>query len=291
MKQKKNIKPSKNILFYFSTYIQNNQNFFIILFITILLFTVLLLISIYVFSKYINKINFENDSIGFALKNEKTIFFIDEILLFSSSNSENSTSSANYFTLQNLYQYTDIAFFIKSSNNKKTSKNTLKSLSITNINITNFSVGEPNLYFKSINNFSKAELINSNKIDTSLNFAITSSSDNELSTPVLYNNLANPITLSYINQNIKTDYTLTDTSIPISYDGSLLKRCNIPLASISSKLSFNINITNNLNEEYVSKFFIDIPLENVGTNNQISTIYSGNIHLKSYNKFIFYRVK
>ena len=291
MKQKKNIKPSKNILFYFSTYIQNNQNFFIILFITILLFTVLLLISIYVFPKYINKINFENDSIGFALKNEKTIFFIDEILLFSSSNSENSTSSANYFTLQNLYQYTDIAFFIKSSNNKKTSKNTLKSLSITNINITNFSVGEPNLYFKSINNFSKAELINSNKIDTSLNFAITSSSDNELSTPVLYNNLANPITLSYINQNIKTDYTLTDTSIPISYDGSLLKRCNIPLASISSKLSFNINITNNLNEEYVSKFFIDIPLENVGTNNQISTIYSGNIHLKSYNKFIFYRVK
>ena len=71
-------------------------------------------------------------------------------------------------------------------------------------------------------------------------FTVTAENEANLDNPILYNNLANPITLSYSNQNIKSDFTITDTSTPITYDGSLLKRCNVDLASISCKLSFDI---------------------------------------------------
>ncbi len=64
-------------------------------------------------------------------------------------------------------------------------------------------------------------------------FNITSEDEVNLDKPTLYNNLANPIVLSYINHNIKTDYTITDTSTPMTYDGSLLKRCNILLNNIA----------------------------------------------------------
>lgn len=137
-----------------------------------------------------------------------------------------------------------------------------------------------------MNQFAKSDLIEENKINDTLDFNITSENEANLDTPTLYNNLANPITLSYVNQNIKLDYTITDTSTPITYDGSLLKRCNIDLASISCKVSFDIYITNNLDEEFKSTVYIDIPLQI-----QEKSIYDGNINLTQDTHFVFYRYK
>ena len=60
-----------------------------------------------------------------------------------------------------------------------------------------------------------------NIIKDELEFNISQEDQTDLSKPTLYNNCANPITLSYINQNIKTDYTIIDTTNPITYDGTL----------------------------------------------------------------------
>lgn len=129
-------------------------------------------------------------------------------------------------------------------------------------------------------------MIEENKIQENLDFTITSENEANLDTPTLYNNLANPITLSYVNQNIKSDYTITDTSVPITYDGSLLKRCNVDLSSISCKLSFDLYIANNLEEEFKTTVFIDIPLEI-----QEKSIYDGNINMTQNCNFAFYRYK
>lgn len=142
------------------------------------------------------------------------------------------------------------------------------------------------MYFKGLNQFAKSDFVEENEITDSLDFTITSEDEANLDTPTLYNNLANPITLSYVNQNIKSDYTLTDTSNPITYDGSLLKRCNVDLSSISCTLSFDIYITNNLGEEFKSTVFIDIPLET-----QEKLIYDGNINVTQNTNFVFYRYK
>ncbi len=221
-------------------------------------------------------------------KNDKTVFEINKIVFFSSCDAKNKTSSSSNFTIENLYQYTDIAIFINNkSEEEKTSKNTFKKVYINNVKFNKLpELGEPKLYFKSLNQFATSNLPEGNEILDTLDFTITSENEANLDNPVLYNNLANPITLSYVNQNVKTDYTLTDTSVPITYDGSLLKRCNIDLDSISCNLSFDIYITNYLDEEFKTTVFIDIPL-----NDLEKSIYDGNLKITTDSNFVFYRYK
>ena len=143
------------------------------------------------------------------------------------------------------------------------------------------------MYFKSINNFAKSDFSDENLIGDTLEFDVTSSDEADLNTSVLYNNLANPITISYVNQNIKTDYTITDTSTPITYDGSLLKKCNVSLDEIKARISFDVNITNQLDQEFKSTVSFDIPLENEGK----TLDNDGNISFTEDCNFTFYRYK
>ena len=99
-----------------------------------------------------------------------------------------------------------------------------------------------------------------NKIENNIEFTTSSEDEIDYSNPVLFNNCANPITLCYVNSNLKSDYTLTDNISNISYDGSLLKRCNITLNSIACKLSFLITIKNNLDEVYTCPVILSMPL-------------------------------
>lgn len=254
--------------------------------IVFILFFVVFVLAYLLFQKYVIKSNFERDILPFANKNDKTVFQVNKITLFSNCDAKNKTGSISNFTLENLYQYTDMAIFINnSSTEEKTLENTFKKVSISNIQYTTPpELGQPKLYFKGFHQFAKSDFIPENEIHDSLDFAITSENEANLDTPTLYNNLANPITLSYINQNIKSDYTITDTSLPITYDGSLLKRCNVNLASLACTLSFDIYITNNLDEEFKTNVFINIPLETPE-----KSIYDGNLNITQNTNFIFYR--
>lgn len=255
--------------------------------IAMFLFLLVIFLGYLLFNKYVLKKNFEEDVLSFANKNENTIFTINEITLFSTCDAKNKTASTTNFTIENLYQYTDIALFITSPSEERNLENTFKKVWIDNINYTiTPSVGEQKLYYKSINNFATNEIIEDNIISDKLEFNITSEDEANLDTPTLYNNLANPIVFSYVNNNIKTDYTLTDTSIPITYDGSLLKRCNVLLNSLNCSISFDIYIINNLNQEFKCTIYVDIPLEADG-----KTIYDGSVTIKNDTNFIFYRYK
>ena len=174
---------------------------------------------------------------------------------------------------------------IVGKNTKFERNSEIQGLAINNIKFDTMpSVGEPKLYFKSINNFAKSNIIEENVINDNFDFTITSDDNADLNNPVLYNNLANPITLSYVNQNIKSDYTITDTSTPITYDGSLLSKCNVDLNSISAKISFDINIVNNLDEKFKTTVFINIPLQD-----DAQSITNGSLTLKQDVNYTFYR--
>ena len=253
----------------------------------IILLTILFFLTYLLFHKYVLKNYFENDVLSFANKNENIIFKIDKITFFSSCDAKNKTASNTNFTIENLYQYTDIAIFITTTSTEKNIENTPKKVFIDNIKYNKLpSIGEPHLYYKNINNFAKSDFIEDNPIQGKLEFNITSEETADLNQPTLYNNLANPIVFSYINSNIKTDYTMTDILNPITYDGSLLKRCNVLLSHLDCNISFDIYITNHLNQEFKSTVSVDIPLE---TDTQ--TIYDGNLTLKKDTNFVFYRYK
>lgn len=264
-----------------------NKKNIILIIIVLLLIASTIFMSIFVFNRNSLKKNLEDCVLPFANKNERTIFTLDKTTIFSGCNAKNKNASASNFTIENLYQYTDIALFIKSSSEEKNSENTLKKVWINNLKFnTSPETGSANLYYKNINNFAKSDLISSNPFNDTLDFEITSDSEANLDNPTLYNNLANPIVLSYINSNIKSDYTITDTSIPITYDGSLLKRCNIALNSLNCNFSFDIYVVNNLDQEFKCTAFINIPLEN----NEHS-IYDGSILQKQDTNSAFYRYK
>lgn len=283
-----------------------------------ILIIILIIILIFLFNQVYNKLrrkkNFESDVASFSEKNEKTIFSINKIVFFSSCDSKNKTSSQTNFTIENLYAYTDIAIFLNNdsiqenkktqneeentnteennveidtekSKEKNTAENTLKNVKITNIKFTKQpELGIGNLYYKNVNDFAKSEINENNKIKDELKFETTSASEANLSKPVLYNNCANPITLSYVNQNIKTDYTMTDTQNPITYNGKLLKRCGVSVKSINTSISFDIEIENNKNHKFRTTVYFDIPYEN-----EDKSINDGSIVVENKTNFDFYR--
>ncbi len=257
--------------------------YYIILIISLILILTFVFQNIY--DKLLQKKNFENSIISFAKNNEEIVFKIKKIVFFSSSDSKNKTSSNTNFTIQNLYTYTDIALFIDNISEENTVKNTLKKVKITNIKISKEPIyGKPNLYYKSINNFSKSEFDINNLIQQELVFDVTSEDNVDLSKPVLYNNCANPITISYINQNIKSDYTMLDTENPIIYNGKLLQRCGISISSIQASISFDIEIENNKNERYKTTIYLDIPYVDAE-----KSIYDGSLVITKDVEFNFYR--
>ena len=104
--------------------------------ITFILFIIVIILAYMLLNKYVLKNNFEKKIISFAEKNNETTFAINKITFFSNCDAKNKTSSITNFTVENLYQYTDIAIFINSYSKEKTLKNTLKKVTIDNINFT-----------------------------------------------------------------------------------------------------------------------------------------------------------
>lgn len=264
-----------------------NKKRIVLTVLTAILLFVLIAISCFLFNKFILKSKLENSFLPFAEKNENTIFSINKVTFFSSCDAKNKTATSSNFTIENLYQYTDMAFFINTPNSEKTLENTFKKVYIDDIKYEQTPLlGEPQLYYKNINNFAKSDIYEENLVNDKLEFEITSEDEADLNKPTLYNNLANPIVLSYVNSNIKNDYTITDTSKPITYDGSLLKSCNVLTNNIACKFSFDVYITNNLDQEFKTTVYVDLPLET-----EEKSIYNGNVTLNQDTNFIFYRYK
>lgn len=254
-----------------------------IFFISVFTFFICLLVVLgaFVFKDIKNKIASNNSNkqiFEFVEKNKNSVFSINKITYFSSCNATTSVNGNSSFNVSNLYQYTDIAIFINNhANGNFTAQNTLKEVTISEIRyLLTPSIGTPNLYFKNINNFATSSFEENNIIKDNIKFDVSSSNEIDYSTKTLYNNCANPITLCYVNSNIKDNYTLHESISNISYDGSLLKNCNITLNSIACKMSFLITITNNLNEKYTCPIILNMPLS---TENK--TIYDGSLTLKS----------
>lgn len=108
----------------------------ILIVILLLLIIIFIILASIVFKKVYSKIVFENETELFASKNQEKIFSINKCVLFSNCNAKNNTSSKTNFTLENLYQYTDIALFINNNSDENSLENTLKSVKICNLNYT-----------------------------------------------------------------------------------------------------------------------------------------------------------
>lgn len=255
--------------------IKNVRLAFILL--MILAFIVLLLYYNFVFSTVSARNKFANEMIEISDENETSIFNIQKILLYSSANAIDNSENQSLKDLS-ICQYTDLSIYIdnSSSSSELTDKNTIKELYIDNINITSTSdIGSKVLNYKNPLNFGQYKEVQSpdnNRIDFNV---INTNQENENSNydePTFYTDCSNPITLGYLNKDILTNYSVSNDSNTISFNGKVLQETNINLEDINYTLTFNIHIVNNLNQKFVYHMKLDV---NLNDNN--GGIYNGYV--------------
>ena len=243
--------------------IKNVRLAFILL--MILAFIVLLLYYNFVFSTVSARNKFANEMIEISDENETSIFNIQKILLYSSANAIDNSENQSLKDLS-ICQYTDLSIYIvnSSSSSELTDENTIKELYIDNINITSTSdIGSKVLNYKNPLNFGQYKEVQSsdnNRIDFNV---INTNQENENSNydePTFYTDCSNPITLGYLNKDILTNYSVSEASNTVSFNGKVLKEANINLADINYTLNFTIHIVNKLDQNFAYNMKLDVNL-------------------------------
>ena len=252
----------------------------------------LAIIMFTVFSLHTNRVNrvFAEQVDEFSKLNSKTVFNVEKIYLYSSAggtSEENNNVSWNL----NLFQYTDIAIYI--NNNSDTIfdySNSIKEIKISKVQFKDIKSGKQELYFKSINNFGKYVPNNENyKIDNEFKFDVLNDGELNYAEPKIYADVSNPITLEYLNKEVK-NASYTDITEELTYDGSLLRKSSVNLNDIEGTLIFNITIINNYDQEFVATISLKIPLEDDFTG---ETIYDGKLIkvIEDNTSYKFFRIK
>ncbi|MBR1803049.1 MAG: hypothetical protein IJ777_03705 [Clostridia bacterium] len=286
------------------------KTFLIIFIMLIILLSTIL--AIYIFFQNRNKQNIANDSTQEPIFSVDKMYFYSNANADNQSESKAGwdlnisqyTDIAIFLKIHNLNSdFTQsLSQNILQTDNRslqvveKTPQNTVTHLWLDNISFSNQKTGNLSLTYQNVQNFGKwdpserenvasisYEVIKNNLIteeNTETNSTTNTETNSELlentanaSSPQIDEVLSLPLTLRYQNSNLKTHYLLTDIDEPLVFDGSLLKRCRIPLSSIKNTVSCQLHIINALGEEYIADLHFVIPLQNEHT---AETIYQGS---------------
>ena len=232
----------------------------------ILAFIVLLLYYHFVLSPSFAKSNFTNQMIEIADENENSIFNVQKILLYSSANAISNSKDQSLKDMS-ICQYTDLSIYIDNSQSSSelTDENSVKELYIDNIVMTsNVDKGTKILNYKNSFNVGKYTDIKqpeNNRIDFKIINTNQENENHNYDEPTFYTDCSNPITLGYLNKDILTNYSVTDDSKSISFNGKVLKEANINLEDINYTLRFTIHIVNNLNQTFAYNMKLDVNLD------------------------------
>ena len=208
---------------------------------------------------------FTNQVVELAQANEKPIFKIQKIILYSGANAIDNSENESLQDLS-ILQYTDIAIYLDNTSTiyDMTNENTIKELYIDNIDIkTGSDKGDQYINYKNALDFAKYKDIEEPE-SAQIEYNIVTNNDENDSTdyskPTFYSDCSNPITLEYMNKDIVTNYAPSDSSNTISFNGKVLQEAGINLEDVNYTLSFNINLVNNLNEHFVCTVRLNVDL-------------------------------
>ena len=255
--------------------IKNERFVFTILMIA--LFAIFLLYYNFVFSVVIARNSFANEMIEIADQNEKPIFTVQKILMYSNANAIDNSENQSLKDMS-ICQYTDLSIYIDnmSSISELTDENTVKELYIDNIVMTSKAdKGNKVLNYKSPLEFGKYKMIEppeNNRVNFNIVNTNVENENNDYKNPTFYTDCSNPISLGYINKYILTNYAVSQDTNSVPFNGKVLKEASINLEDINYTLSFNIHIVNNLNQKFVYHMNLDVNL-----NDDKGGIYNGYV--------------
>lgn len=269
--------------------IKNVKLAFVIL--MILAFVILLLYYNFIFSTSFAKNKFANEMVEISDENENTIFSIQKVLLYSNANAIDNSKNQSLSDMS-ISQYTDLSIYIDNSQSisDMTDENTIKELYIDNIVITSDSdLGTKILNYKNplkFGEYKELEQPNNNRIDFKVINTNEENENNNYDDATFYTDCSNPITLGYLNKDILTNYSVSDNSKSVSFNGKVLKEANINLEDINYTLNFTIHIVNKLNQHFSYNMKLDINLDDDNGGIYNGYVYKGKTTSGSEYKFL-----
>jgi len=245
---------------------------------TIIIVLILMSIILYTYYKiiYMHRNNniFAQESEKYSQEANNPVFKIDKVLMYSDANIEDLSEDKNLSQI-NISQFTDFAIYIdnKVKSSDITAENTINKLYVDNISITDLSMGQQKIFYKDVNDFCKYKSIKDgvNKIDYKVIHTNEEKSDISDANR-FYTDCSEPFIVSYVNENIVKNRDVSNLHERISLDGSMLKLLDISLDELNYKISFRVNIENNLGEIYYCNMLL-----NVNLNSEEGGIYTGYI--------------
>ena len=263
-----------------------------------LVFAILIIALFVIFLFYYNLVisvvfarnSYANQVIAIADDNEKTVFNVQKVLLYSSATAT-SDSKEQALKDMSISQFTDISIYLDNtgSSSQLVNENTIKELYIDNISIksNNNELGTKVLNYKNPLDFGKyvdIEEPQNGRIDFNIVNTNNENENSDYSKPTFYTDCSNPITLGYENKEIVKNYSVSDNQNSVSYNGKILKEANVNINDINYTLSFTINIVNNLNEKFVYNMNLDVDL-----NDENGGIYNGYVYKNTATSGLQYR--
>lgn len=252
--------------FNFNFKIKNVKLAFIIL--MILLFILLMAYYYFVLSNSISRDSYANQMINLADNNERTIFSVQKIVLYSNANAIDNSKDQSLSDVS-ICQYSDLGIYIDNSQSSSdlTDENTVKQLYIDNIVMTSkLDRGTKILNYKNPFSFGKYKDIEfpaNNRIDFKIVNNNKENESNNYDEPTFFTDCSNPINLGYLNRDLLTKYAVSNESSTVTFNGKVLKEANISLDDINYTLNFVIHIVNNLNEKFSYNMNLDVNLNGI----------------------------
>lgn len=239
-------------------------------FVILIVLAIILLILYYnfIFADAFAKNNFANQMIEIAEENESPIFSVQRILLYNSANAIDNSENQSLSNMS-ISQYTDISIYLDNSKtiSDLTDENTVKQLYIDNISIDAKSEnGTKILNYKNPLNFGKYQDITrleNNRIDFNIVNTNNENENHNYDEPTFYTDCSNPISLGFLNKDLLTNYSISNDSSSVSFNGKVLQEAGINLEDINYTLNFTIHIVNNLNQKFAYNMKLDIDLEGI----------------------------
>ena len=236
----------------------------------LIILAIILLILYYnfIFADVFARNNFANQMVEIAEENESPIFSIQRILLYNSANAVDNSEDQSLSNMS-ISQFTDISIYIDNSQTVAdlTDENTIKELYIDNISITSKSEnGTKILNYKNPLNFGKYQNIDEPEDDRIYFNIVNTNEENEnhnYDEPTFYTDCSNPVSLGFLNKDLLTNYSVSNDSSSVSFNGKVLQEAGVNLDDINYTLNFTIHIVNNLNQKFAYNMKLDIDLDGI----------------------------
>lgn len=253
--------------------------------------TLLLCLIIYAFFRISNqyKINvlFAHNASKMQENLENPIFKLEKVIVYSDANIEDLSENQNLEDI-NISQFTDFAIYI--DNNPKvqelTEENTVNKIYIDNISVTGTDLGTQKVFYKDINKLCNYEPIREGA--SLINYIVLHANrEKEIAkmSNVYYTDCSEPLIVTYVNENIIERKDASESKNKLSLDGSMLRYFGIKLEDLNYRISFRINLENNLGELYYCDFSQDVNLNS--SDGGIYTGYIMQVFDLSDSKYIF----